>query len=123
MQQKNNLKIKKTHFLVSFKNLIEISNEIINQVDILDLKNPDVGSIGAWDKNKIKKAVSLYSGKVKISATLGDIFCTEEFKIKLDSFDKLKLDFIKFGLLAKESIDLIQKIQTISEMFSKSKVF
>ena len=113
MQQKSNHETEKTYFLVSFKTLREISNEIIKEVDVLDLKNPEKGSIGSWEENEIKKVISLYRGKVKISATLGDIFCEKEFQVKLENFDKLNLDFIKFGLLASKSIDLFNKIHVI----------
>ncbi len=103
-----------TNFLVSLKSLSEISDDIINEVDILDLKDPLNGSIGSWELIQIKKAVSLYKSKVKISATLGDIFDNNEFLKRLDEFDKLKLDFIKFGLLSNKEEDLFEKINLIS---------
>ena len=39
----------RTNLLISLRNLDELSKEIINEVDILDLKDPLNGSIGAWD--------------------------------------------------------------------------
>ena len=48
----------RTNFLVSFQNLQETTNEIIERIDILDLKNPSLGSIGAWKISNIKKAIS-----------------------------------------------------------------
>lgn len=103
-----------TNFLVSLKDLKEISNEILESIDILDLKNPSEGSIGSWETSKIKKAITLYNSRVKISATLGDIFCNEEFTKKIEKFDTLNLDFIKFGLLSKSTNKLFQKIDIIS---------
>ncbi len=104
----------RTNFLVSFQNLQETTNEIIERIDILDLKNPSLGSIGAWKISNIKKAISLYKSKVKISATLGDIFCNQEFIKNIEKFDCLNLDFIKFGLLSKSLDNLFQKIDIIS---------
>ena len=48
----------RTNLLISLRNLDELSKEIINEVDILDLKDPLNGSIGAWDLQDIKKVIS-----------------------------------------------------------------
>ena len=103
-----------TNFLVSLKDIKEISNEILESIDILDLKNPSQGSIGSWETSKIKKAVALYKSQVKISATLGDIFCNEDFTKKIEQFDTFNLDFIKFGLLSKNTNHLFEKIDLVS---------
>ena len=47
----------RTNLLISLRNLDELSKEIINEVDILDLKDPLNGSIGAWDLQDIKKGL------------------------------------------------------------------
>ena len=51
-EKKNSLK---TKLLISVKNINEISEEIIQNVDIIDLKDPSKGSIGASKINEIKK--------------------------------------------------------------------
>ena len=90
----------RTNLLISLRNLDELSKEIINEVDILDLKDPLNGSIGAWDLQDIKKVICKFKNKIQISATLGDIFINDTFLIKLKQFDKLNLDYIKGETLA-----------------------
>ena len=91
----------RTNLLISLRNLDELSKEIINEVDILDLKDPLNGSIGAWDLQDIKKVIFRFKNQIQISATLGDIFFNQKFLSKLKQFDNLNLDFIKFGLLSR----------------------
>ena len=117
LNRDNNIS-KKTKFLISLKNVDEISNEVIGEVDILDLKNPLKGAIGAWELNNIKRVISIYKNKITISATLGDVFEDKEFLIKLKKFDCLGLDFIKFGLLSIDQKNLFEKLRII-----ESKVF
>ena len=76
-EKKNSLK---TKLLISVKNIKEISEEIIKNVDIIDLKDPAKGSIGAWEINEIRKTKLFLGSRIKISATLGDIFDNSEFK-------------------------------------------
>ena len=90
----------RTNLLISLRNLDELSKEIINEVDILDLKDPLNGSIGAWDLQDIKKVICKFKNQIQISATLGDIFINDTFLIKLKQFDKLNLDYIKGETLA-----------------------
>ena len=98
---KNKLE-KNLNILISFKSINEISEECLSYVDILDLKNPDKGAIGSWEIKNLKEVVSKFSSKIKISATLGDE--KEVYKIleKLELFDLLKLDYIKFGIFTND---------------------
>ena len=64
----------RTNLLISLRKIDELSEEIIKEVDILDLKDPLNGSIGAWDLQDIKKVICKFKNKIQISATLGDIF-------------------------------------------------
>lgn len=112
----------RTNLLISLRKLDELSEEIINEVDILDLKNPLNGSIGAWDSRDIKEAIFRFKNKIQISATLGDIFVNDKFLFKLKQFDELNLDFIKFGLLSMNLSNLFDKIKFIRERKYKSKL-
>jgi len=91
----------KTSLLVSFKNLEEI-DRVLKYVDIVDLKNPENGSIGSWKIEDIIKAVKAFKKKTIISATLGDIFIDDEIFDRLSKFDKLGLDFVKIGIFKKK---------------------
>ena len=59
--------------LVSFKSHSEISDKNAEFVDILDLKNPDRGSLGEWKISDIKNVVKIFGNEKIISATIGDI--------------------------------------------------
>ena len=63
--------IKNTSLLVSVKSLEEFE-KMKDLVDIIDLKNPNDGALGAWNKNDIIKVVNKYN--LIISATLGNIY-------------------------------------------------
>ena len=93
--QKNKLNTN-SNILVSFKSQSEISKKNIRLVDILDLKNPDNGSLGEWELSDIKKVVKAFGNEKFISATIGDILDFEKIIKKIKVFDELKLDFIKF---------------------------
>jgi len=114
-QNNNNIEFDLPKLLVSFKDLYEISNEVLNQIDILDLKDPEKGSIGSWSKQGIKEAISRYGRKKRISATLGDIMNTHDLLKKIEDFDKLDLSFIKFGLFSFGNANLLERIKLIGE--------
>ena len=63
LSNRNNNISRKTKFLISLKNIEEISNEVIEEVDILDLKYPLKGAIGAWELNNIKRVISIHKKK------------------------------------------------------------
>ena len=60
--KKNNLKIN-SNMLVSFKSQSEISEKKLKLVDILDLKDPEKGSLGDWKISEIKNVVKILEKK------------------------------------------------------------
>jgi uncharacterized protein (UPF0264 family) len=86
--------------LVSPMNLEEAKAAMNGGADILDVKNPKEGSLGANFPWAIKAVKELASGKIPVSATIGDL----EFKPGTASLAALGAavsgaDFIKAGLL------------------------
>ena len=69
--KKNNLKTY-LNMLVSFKSQGEISDKNVELIDILDLKNPEKGSLGGLEISDIKNVVKAFGNKKIISATIGD---------------------------------------------------
>ena len=118
---KNKLE-KNLNILISFKSINEISEECLSYVDILDLKNPDKGAIGSWEIKNLKEVVSKFSSKIKISATLGDE--KEVYKIleKLELFDLLKLDYIKFGVFVENENGLNRLLKSVSDLRCKTEL-
>ncbi|MFZ1428288.1 MAG: (5-formylfuran-3-yl)methyl phosphate synthase [Geminicoccaceae bacterium] len=59
--------------LASVATLEEVSLALQLGADILDLKDPAAGALGAWDPVLLPEAVRLVAGRVPVSATVGDL--------------------------------------------------
>ena len=70
-----------TGMLASVTSLAEAKVLLQEGIDILDLKDPNNGALGALDTALIKDIVEVVDGVVTTSATIGDIDCNSE---KLD---------------------------------------
>lgn len=86
--------------LVSPMNVIEARSALLGGADILDVKNPKEGSLGANFPWAIRAVVDLANGRVPVSATIGDL----DFKPGTASLAALGAavagaDYIKAGLL------------------------
>ncbi|NMC10716.1 MAG: (5-formylfuran-3-yl)methyl phosphate synthase [Methanothrix sp.] len=86
--------------LVSPMNVIEARSALLGGADILDVKNPREGSLGANFPWAIRAVVDLANGRVPVSATIGDL----DFKPGTASLAALGAavagaDYIKAGLL------------------------
>ena len=62
-----------TAFLASIASVGEIEAALAGGADILDLKDPAKGALGAWELPAIAAAVSVVQGRRPISATIGDL--------------------------------------------------
>jgi len=118
--KKDKLQFSKTKLLVSFKEFDEIK-KVIDYVDILDLKNPLLGSIGPWCKKEIVRVIKEFENR-KISATLGDINNPDKTFLQLKKFDELGLDFIKFGFLFKRNSEIDYLLYKIKKRKFKTKI-
>lgn len=61
-----------TAMLVSVTGTEEAELALRAEADVLDLKDPRRGALGALDPMIVQEVVRLYSGRVRLSATLGD---------------------------------------------------
>ena len=113
----NNLNI-----LISFRSIDEVSEECLKYVDILDLKDPDKGAIGSWEIKNLKKIVHKFGNRIKISATLGDEDKVYKILNKLNLFDSLKLDYIKFGIFTNEIEQLTFLLNSIKKRKFKTEL-
>jgi len=113
------LKTKKENspqLLISFRDIKEISDKNFKYFDICDLKDPEKGSIGAWEEKNILEVIKRSKQRVKVSATIGDIFSVEGIIKKLKQFDYLGLDYIKFGINTKNVLELKDLINRIGKL-------
>lgn len=101
--------------LISFRDIKEISDKNFKYFDICDLKDPEKGSIGAWEEKNILEVIKRSKQRVKVSATIGDIFSVDGIIKKLKQFDYLGLDYIKFGINTKNVLELKDLINRIGK--------
>jgi hypothetical protein len=92
--------------LVSPMNLVEAKAALEGGADILDIKNPKEGSLGANYPWVIRAVADLAGGRVPVSATIGDL----DFKPGTASLAALGAavsgaDYVKAGLLGAKTQD------------------
>src|SRR5512136_1238885 len=114
--------------LVSPMNIEEARKALEGGADILDVKNPKEGSLGANFPWAIRAVADLAKGRVPVSATIGDL----EFKPGTASLAALGAavsgaDYIKAGLLgvrtADQASDMLGSIvQAVKESDIQKKV-
>ncbi|MGZ8935852.1 MAG: (5-formylfuran-3-yl)methyl phosphate synthase, partial [Methylobacter sp.] len=61
-----------TGMLASVNNLKEAALVLSANVDIIDLKQPALGALGALETDSVKKIVTWVDGRCPVSATIGD---------------------------------------------------
>lgn len=91
-----------TQLLVSVTNVQEASIALEHGADIIDLKDPSAGALGALPIAIVKKVVTFVGGIKPVSATVGDLPMKNDVQIQRLS-DAVKqlvdadVDFIKIG--------------------------
>ena len=75
-----------TKILVSIKSFNEAMLVLNKGIDIIDFKNPALGTLGALPIDKIKSCLKVIPSEQLTSATIGDIYDIEEIKKKILSF-------------------------------------
>jgi uncharacterized protein (UPF0264 family) len=59
--------------LASVATLAEVELALSVGVDVIDLKDPQAGALGAWPLPKLRAAVRVVAGRRPVSATVGDL--------------------------------------------------
>ena len=98
-----------TQLLISVKNLQEANIALAVGVDIIDLKDPNVGALGALDLDVTKEIVHLVNGYKLISATVGE---------QHTSIDELMFDI---QVRADVGVDIIKV--AVSDLFQAADFF
>ena len=98
-----------TQLLISVKNSEETKLALEAGVDIIDLKEPNEGALGALNLTMTKQILQLVNGRSLVSTTVGELHA---------SIDELVLDI---QLRADIGVDII-KI-AVSDLFSQSGFF
>lgn len=102
-----------TGMLASVNSLAEAKLVLAEKVDIIDLKEPALGSLGALDIGLVKKIVASVNGQCPISATIGDLPMQPELVFNaVRAMAGTGVDYIKIGLFP--SINQLQVIEKLA---------
>jgi len=107
-----------TGMLASVNSVAE-SNIVLNAgVDIIDIKNPHQGALGALEINAVRDIVAFVNGELLTSATIGDIK-SDDLKLSdyIINMSKTGVDYVKVGLFDDAPSDYFIKI--VSDAASK----
>jgi uncharacterized protein (UPF0264 family) len=89
-----------TRFLASVRDEAEAEIALLNRADFIDLKDPSQGALGAVPADTARSIVSFVAGRVRMSATIGDLAMQAEM-IRDAVFERAAcgVDYVKLGLL------------------------
>ncbi|MBA8881415.1 (5-formylfuran-3-yl)methyl phosphate synthase [Phyllobacterium myrsinacearum] len=95
-----------TKMLASVQNREEAEIVFQNGADIIDMKNPANGALGAVDLAKTLEVKDFISGRRPISAACGDLPMHPEMILqKVEEFAAAGLDYIKIGLFPSAQLE------------------
>jgi len=88
-----------TQLLISVKNLEESKLARYAEVDVIDLKDPAVGALGALDIDVVKQIVQSVNGATIISATVGEGHQSiEALKSDIQLYADVGVDIVKIAV-------------------------
>jgi uncharacterized protein (UPF0264 family) len=105
-----------TGMLASVNSLEEAMLVLAEKVDIIDLKEPALGALGALDVDLVKNIVASVQGKCPISATIGDLPMQPELIFNaVQAMSESGVDYIKIGFFASDNhVTVIEKLATLT---------
>lgn len=87
-----------TGMLASVNSLAEALLVLNAEVDIIDLKQPEQGALGALEVSDVKKIVAEIAGRCPVSATIGDLPMQPELVFNaVKAMSETGVDYIKIG--------------------------
>ena len=95
-----------TKMLASVQNRQEAEIAFQNGADIIDLKDPANGALGAVETGKVLEVIDFISGRRPVSAACGDLpMQLETVRDKVEELASTGVDYIKIGLFPSEQLD------------------
>jgi dihydroneopterin aldolase len=103
-------------------NCLEEALIVLNQkVDIIDLKQPNQGALGALDINTVNEIVIAIAGQCPISATVGDLPTQPDLVFNaVQAMAKTGVDYIKIGFF--QGGDAIATINKLAQLTTEFKL-
>lgn len=106
-----------TQILISVTSIAEAQLALDNGADIIDLKDPSAGALGALPLPLIQEIVSHVNGRKLVSATIGDLIMQPDLILQsVALLAATKVDFIKIGFF--ETVDFqpcLDALQTVTQ--------
>ncbi len=119
-----------TGMLASVNSETEASLVLDTNVDIIDLKQPARGALGALDTDSVKKIVARVDGRKPVSATIGDLPMQADLVFNaVTAMAETGVDYIKIGFfpggdwpgtLEKLSVLTRQNLALVAVLFADS---
>lgn len=104
-----------TALLASIASTDELAAAIEGGADIIDLKNPAEGALGAWPCPEIARAVHTISGARVVSATIGDLpMEPESLASTAAAVRAAGADIVKIGMFEGGRRDCIARLSTLA---------
>ena len=95
-----------TLFLASVRDAAEAEMAIGAGADIIDLKDPGQGALGALAPDAIAACIRTIGGRVPVSATIGDLpLAGETIRAAVSATAALGVDYVKLGLFPGEDTE------------------
>ena len=94
--------------LASVSNADEAALALNLGADILDLKNPAEGALGAWPLDALRSAVARFGGRRPLSATTGDLPPVADLVVpRAEATAATGVDYVKVGLFAEGDVEAL----------------
>lgn len=104
-----------TGMLASVNSVDEALLVLSAEVDIIDLKQPALGALGALDLDDIKQIVAVIAGRRPVSATIGDLPMQPEIVFNaVQLMAETGVDYIKIGFFpGNDWLGTLKKLSTL----------
>lgn len=105
-----------TRMLASVNSLDEAMIALAENVDIIDLKDPALGSLGGLDVKLVKSCVAAVNGQCPTSATIGDLPMQPEIVFNaVNEMAETGVNYVKIGFFASDNQEqVIEKLALIA---------
>lgn len=106
-----------SRWLASVRNLEEVDCLLAESPDIIDLKEPGQGALGALPHDIVRKAVALIKGRCQTSATVGDLPMEPARLYRVaEKMAATDVDYVKIGLFPHERApDCLMALQPLAD--------
>ena len=106
-----------TGMLASVKNLAETQIVLNETVDIIDLKQPELGALGALPIELVAEIVAEIDNRLLVSATVGDLpMDTQIILNAVCDMTKTGVDFVKIGFFPNSDWrEIVQQLSNVTK--------